>query len=53
MTPWPGSHPPRIGPRSQPEVLLWKCLLDAEAYNCSSYQKRSLIEISIDDTGVA
>jgi putative transposase len=24
--------PRRIGPRSQPEVLLWKCLLDGEAY---------------------
>ena len=32
MTPWPGCRPRRIRPRSEPDILLWKCLLDGEAY---------------------
>jgi hypothetical protein len=33
MTRWTGCRPRHIGPRSQPEVLLWKCRLDGEAYD--------------------
>jgi len=32
MTPWLGCRPRRIGPGAQQSVLLWKCLLDGEAY---------------------
>jgi hypothetical protein len=34
MMPWPGFHPPciGIGPDLKLDVLLWKRLLDGEAY---------------------